>query len=95
VTWDLIVDPEAEAEIAAVQDGYDKRIPGLGAEFIAAVKRVVVAIAENPFQYHVVWKDYRRAVLRRFPCLVIYIVSGHTVRVIACIRGQRDPDVRQ
>ena len=37
VAWDLIVGPEAEAEIAATQDWYDERIPGLGAEFIAAL----------------------------------------------------------
>jgi hypothetical protein len=85
VTWDLIIGREAEAEIAAAQDWYDERIPGLGAEFIAAVKRVVAAIAENPFQYQVVWKDYRRAVLRRFPGVVIYIVCDHVVRVVACI----------
>jgi len=95
VAWDLIVGPEAEAEIAATQDWYDERIPGLGAEFIAALKRVIAAIAENPFQYQIVWKNYRRAVLRRFPYLVIYVVSGDTVRVVACIHGERDPKAWQ
>jgi len=91
VTWELIIGPEAEAEIAAAQDWYDERIPGLGAEFIAAVRRIIAAIAENPFQYQIVWKNYRRAVLRRFPYLVIYAVSGDIVRVVACFHGQRDP----
>jgi hypothetical protein len=95
VTWELIVGPEAEAEIAAAQDWYDERIPGLGAEFIAVVKRLIATIAENPFQFQIVWKNYRRAVLRRFPYLVIYVVSDHAVRVIACIHGERDAEVWQ
>jgi plasmid stabilization system protein ParE len=95
VTWELIVGPEAEAEIAAAQDWYDERIPGLGAEFIAVVKRLIAIIAENPFQYQIVWKNYRRAVLRRFPYLVIYVVSGDIIRVVACLHGQRDPEVWQ
>ena len=95
MTWELIVGPEAEAEIAAAQDWYDERIPGLGAEFIATLKRVVAAIAENPFQYQIVWKNYRRSVLRRFPYLVIYVVSGGVIRVVACIHGQRDPGAWQ
>jgi hypothetical protein len=86
-----MIGPAAEAEIATAQDWHDRRIPGLGAEFVAAVKRVVAAIAENPFQYHVVWKGCRRAALRRFPYLVIYVVSDGVVRVIACIHGQRGP----
>jgi plasmid stabilization system protein ParE len=95
VTWKLIVGPEAESEIAAAQDWYDGRIPGLGAEFVAALSRVIATIAENPFQYQIVWKNYRRAVLRRFPYLVIHVVSGDAVRVVACIHGQRDPEVWQ
>jgi hypothetical protein len=49
VSWELIVAPEAEAEIAEARDWYDERDSRLGAEFVAVVRSALVAIAENPF----------------------------------------------
>jgi plasmid stabilization system protein ParE len=95
VSWELIVGPEAEAEIAEARDWYDDRDSGLGAEFVAVVRSALVAIAENPFQYEIVWEHYRRAVLHRFPYNVIYSASDQVIRVVACIHGRRDPEVWQ
>ncbi len=91
MTWELIVGPEAEGEIAEARDWYDERVPGLGADFVAAVRNKITAIADNPLQYQPVWKLYRRAVLHRFPYLLVYAVSDHVIRVVACVHGQRDP----
>jgi toxin ParE1/3/4 len=95
VTWKIVIGPEAEAEITQSQDWYDQRSPGLGADFVAAIRSVLAAIAANPFQYQIVWDHYRRAVLHRFPHLVIYVVSDDVVRVIACVHGQRAPEIWQ
>jgi hypothetical protein len=42
VNWELILGPEAEAEIAEASDWYDRRSPGLGAEFVGAVDVTLV-----------------------------------------------------
>jgi hypothetical protein len=58
---------EAEADS---DDGYfwyeSKRI-GLGRQFLTAVDASIQAIARNPESYQVIYKTYRRAVVRRFP----------------------------
>ena len=91
MTWELVVAPEAEVEIAEARDWYDERAPGLGADFVAVVRNTITAIVDNPFQYQPLWKNYRRAVLHRFPYLVVYAVSDHLVRVVTYVHGQRDP----
>jgi toxin ParE1/3/4 len=71
MTSELILAPQAEAEIAEARDWYDARRPGLGADFLVAVRIAFAAIAENPHQYQVSCKHFRRAGLGRFPYTLI------------------------
>ena len=89
----LILGLEAETEIAEARDWYDQRSPGLGAEFVGAVDATLVAIQQNPFQYQAVWRQFRRAGLRRFPYSLIYIVSDRQIIVVSCFHGRRKPKV--
>ncbi len=89
----LIVEPEAEAEIAEARNWYDLRSPGLGAEFVGAVDTTLAAIRQNPFQYQPVWGHFRRAGLRRFPYGLIYIVPDRQIIVVSCFHGRRNPKV--
>jgi plasmid stabilization system protein ParE len=93
VTWQLIVAPETEAEIARVRDWYDEREAGLGAMFVAEVERGLSLIKDNPFLYQAVSERLRRAVLHRFPYNLIYTVVDDVIRVVACVHGSRNPDV--
>ena len=88
---ELILGPEAEAEIAEARDWYDQRRPGLGADFVHAVDAMLVTIQHSPFQYQTVWGQFRRAGLRRFPYGLIYIASDREINVVACFHGRRNP----
>jgi plasmid stabilization system protein ParE len=87
----LIIQPEAEAEMAEAADWYEKRGKGLGADFLRAVDSTVAAIFRNPFQYQTVEGELRRAGLRRFPYSLIYIASDRELNIVACFHGHRDP----
>jgi hypothetical protein len=39
----------------------------------------------------VVYRDVRRAILRRFPYLLYFGLSGDEVVLLACLHGRRDP----
>jgi hypothetical protein len=46
----------------------------------------------NPGQFPVVHKSIRRAILRRFPYALMFIVEpDDALTVIACFHGSRDP----
>jgi toxin ParE1/3/4 len=64
---ELIVRPEAEAELAQGFEWYESRLPGLGLDFIRAVDNLFNSILRNPLKYPVVYKAVRRGLTRRFP----------------------------
>jgi len=63
----FLVEPEAEVELEAAFAWYEERAPGLGSEFIRAVRAVFATISRNPEQSARVRQDIRRALVRRFP----------------------------
>jgi toxin ParE1/3/4 len=48
VTPELIVRPEAEAEMGEAFDWYEKRVPGLGSDFLLNVDAALHSILRSP-----------------------------------------------
>jgi plasmid stabilization system protein ParE len=74
------------------QDWYENESPGLGRRFRAAVEVVIERMSDNPRQFPVIYKSVRRALLRRFPYALMFVVEvDETLTVLACFHGSRDP----
>jgi plasmid stabilization system protein ParE len=87
----VVFRPEAQAELADAIDWYEARSVGLGAQFVLAVDAAVARIARDPETYPVVYRDVRRARLRRFPYALFYITRPERVIILACFHGRRNP----
>jgi plasmid stabilization system protein ParE len=87
----LVFRPQAQAELREAQAWYDGLVPGLGLEFAIAVDAAAAGIMRFPLAYPVVHGEARKAVLRRFPYALIYIVEGSDIVVLACYHHRRDP----
>jgi plasmid stabilization system protein ParE len=87
--------PEARAEFDAAADWYEQQRPGLGVDFVARVRDVLQRIAGNPQMHGVVYKDVRKAVVARFPYVVLYREEAGEVVVIAVFHAARNPAVWQ
>jgi hypothetical protein len=48
-------------------------------------------MSNNPRQFPVVFKNVRRALLRRFPCSLSFVIEDGTLTLIACFHASRDP----
>ena len=81
----------AELDMAQAQGWYEQQQAGLGAAFLSEVAAVISRLAETPLIYAAVHREVRRAVLRRFPYLLWYRVTGNTVRILACTQGSQNP----
>jgi plasmid stabilization system protein ParE len=80
------------AELIDAQDWYENEAPGLGRRFREAVDAVVQRMSATPRQFPVIYKSVRRALLRRFPYALIFVIEAdETLTVIACFHGSRDP----
>lgn len=87
----LFVRPDAAADIEEAHSWYEVQRPGLGDEFLSAVRAVFEVLLESPRRYRVVHRDTRRANLRRFPFSVFYRIVDTDIVVIACFNASRDP----
>jgi plasmid stabilization system protein ParE len=87
----LVIRPEAEAEIAATYDYYETVTKGLGAAFLLAVEACLDGIQRSPEMYAVLYKDIRRGLLRRFPYGIFYVVEPEQIVILACFHARRDP----
>jgi plasmid stabilization system protein ParE len=81
----------ARAELIEEQDWYEGEASGLGRRFRQAIDVLVERMSANPRQFPVVFKNVRRALLRRFPYSLFFVVEDNTLLVIACFHASRDP----
>ena len=64
-------------------------------EFSERVHEVLNSIATFPEIHQCIYKDVRRAVVRRFPYLILYRIKPSRVRVIAVFHSRRNPAIWQ
>ena len=88
----LIVRPEAERDLAEAHDWYESQVTGLGSEFLLAIDAALSSIQRMPELYHVVYKNLRRALIRRFPYGIFYLLEEAKIVVIAVMHARRDPE---
>ncbi len=84
---------DAENDILDAARWYQNQRRGLGTDFLDAVARCEQFIVSNPTGYQIIVKDIRRAMLKRFPYGLFYVVREHRVIVIACFHAKRDPQL--
>ena len=89
----MIVRPEAEAELIEAVEWYEARSPGLGADLLRCVDTSIEKIVRQPESYPLVHRSTRMAIVRRFPYLVLFRVSGQTITLIAVFHAKRDPKI--
>ena len=91
----VVLRPEARAEFDEAVDWYEQQRAGLGADFVAQVQAVLDRISTAPDLYAQVFREVRRAVVRRFPYAILYKVEPQHVVVLAVFHGRRDPKLWQ
>jgi plasmid stabilization system protein ParE len=91
MSWRLRIQPRARLEIIDATEWYAQQGNTFADKFTAALDNTLTRIQENPFQYQLVHLDIRRALLHRFPYMVIYGIAEAQVIVLGCVHGNIDP----
>lgn len=92
MTFELVVDPSAARDIADADAHYAQF--GKADAFLSAIDDVFEHLSSRPLMYPAVHGEVRRALLRRFPFSVFFIVEGSRVFVLAIHHQRRDPASR-
>ncbi len=93
MTLEILVRPEAEADLLEAYRWYEDKNPGLGKEFLDCVEAAMDLIERHPQLYQIVYKNIRRALVKRFPYGVFYITEKNRIVVLAVLHAKRDPDI--
>jgi len=89
--YSIIFTQAARAKLIDAQDWYEGEVAGLGRRFRQAIDAVIERMSDNPRQFPTVFKNVRRAPLRRFPYSILFVIEDEALTVIACFHPSRDP----
>lgn len=91
MNYEVLLRPEAEADIGEAYQWYEEQTEGLGEEFLRAVDACLVAVQRIPTAYSPIHKHVRRALVRKFPYGVFYFIEVDRIIVLACFHVRRNP----
>lgn len=86
----IVIHPDADAEITEASQFYEARNSGLGWDFLGELERAFDQIAAPPLTSPRIGKRVRCKILWRFPYNVIYAVYPDRIRIVACAHRQTE-----
>jgi len=84
--------PEIEEDLNEAYTWYEARRVGLGEEFLSSVDACIQAVCRMPEMYALVYENYRRGLVRRFPYSVFYESVNNMVTIYCVFHNSRDPE---
>ena len=82
---------EAFEDLQESYEWYNNRKEGLGSDFLKEVEDTLKLIQSNPFLYSAIHKDIRRALVKKFPYSIFYLVEANKIIVLAVFHMSRKP----
>ncbi len=75
-------------------DWYNQESPGLGMELMQEFFGRLKDLRENPQRFSIVFKPYRRLLLKRFPYKIVFAIDEKRKRVLVAVlwHVKRDPE---
>lgn len=91
MSYKLILRQEAERDLVEAYKWYEEKVPGLGTDFLAVIERALESIQDNPARFPVIYRNVRRALMRRFPYGIFYFFEGEIIVVLGVMHTARNP----
>jgi plasmid stabilization system protein ParE len=95
MTFGVLVRPRARNDVRAARDWYEKQRAGLGDQLGSELDAAILRIAERPLLYPKIHNDVRRALTRRFPYAIYFVIATDHVTVLRVLHQARDPEESQ
>lgn len=83
--------PEAENELNESIVWYQHQQKGLEFEFIRCIDEAIEKLKRNPELYPIIYKKFRKVVVRHFPFIVLYEFDKLEIRILGVFHSRRNP----
>lgn len=87
----VVIEPEAEADIAQAYRWYENHRLGLGDDFLLCLEAALSVIAARPRSFLEIRKSVRRILIKRFPYQIIFVDRTDKILVIGVFHSSRNP----
>lgn len=85
--------PEAHLDIENAISWYNEKKPGLGNEFEKEIQSSLKTLSDNPKIFNIKYgMEVRRAPIKRFPFIIIYIIDNHDVIILSIFNTNMNPE---
>ncbi len=87
----LIVRPHAQADIDEALAWYYPRDAVVAQRFLAELEHIFDRVSQNPGQFPSMAEPIQRALFRKFPYALYFIVGGNLAAVVAVLHQRKRP----
>ena len=91
MSYELSVRQEAEADVLEAFNYYESCRENLGSDLMLCIEESFARISKNRFQYKPIHKNVHRALVRRFPYGIYYVIIEKDVSVIGVVHARKNP----
>jgi toxin ParE1/3/4 len=81
--------PQVAAELEKIRDYYESKSVGLGRDFVDELERQLFQIAAMPTRWMVVRGDLRRALIKRFPYVILFRALNEAVIRVTVVKHEK------
>jgi len=85
--------PAAVKDVADAFKWYEEQRPGLGQEFVLELEAAMQRIEKNPELARIFHRQARKVRLRRFPFLVVYVLTPEKISIVSVFHCSRNPSI--
>lgn len=89
--YKLVIRPEAESELLDAVKWYEDKVQGLGSNLLLNIEATLESILRIPEAYTPTYKNTRRALIRKYPFGIHYIIDQDRIVVLAIFHENRNP----
>jgi len=93
MSWEVIVEPEAEQEFKEAVAWYDEKKAGVGQKLSQDIRKIIRRATQNPQRFRLVSRLTRKAQVPRWSYSVYFTLQEETRKliVVAIFHASRDP----
>lgn len=89
----IILSPEAQTDITAIERWYQSKEASIGFAFRSELWLIMRYIAHYPYAFPEVKRGIRRALMKEFPYLVYFKLESGNVAVLAVLHQRRRQNI--
>jgi toxin ParE1/3/4 len=92
MSYDLVLSPDAKADLKEIANWYENCRTGLGRDLVASVSETINKIQNFPEHHEEIVPGFHRKMIRRFPYSVYYQIRERRIEILVICHNHRDPE---